>query len=453
MNRFPWAQLRLPLVALITANSPSFGLASEPEVARFVTAKQEQIREFAKTLTNKVPSTVWSFFEAIRVDDHETATNLFTRLQRASGRYPYLNSAPDETISPALATVIWPPISEMIGVYEEFHNWDRKWARRFGSEIIDSIPRSSIYFGGTDPGRFIISALSESHSEGKPFFTLTQNQLADGTYLEYLRKIYGKRLYVPTTEDSQKAFQAYVEDAQQRLKDGKLKPGEDVRTVDGRVQVSGQVAVMEINGLLVKTIIEKNADREFYLEESFAFDWMYPQLSPHGLIFKLHQKPLSALALADVRKDQAYWKKLTGELVGDWINEKTSAKELCDFADPIFLSKDLKDFKGDTAFAKNEEVQKTFSKLRSSLAGLYVWRAEQAREPAEKLELRKSAELALKQAYALCPYSPEALFRYANLLVTLDRRADAFLIVKTSLRFDAHNTQFQALARNLSKPQ
>ena len=28
----------------------------------------------------------------------------------------------------------------------------------------------------------------------------------------------------------------YLEDAQQRLKEGKLKPGEDVRIVDGRVQ-------------------------------------------------------------------------------------------------------------------------------------------------------------------------------------------------------------------------
>jgi len=127
---------------------------------------------------------------------------------------------------------------------------------------------------------------------------------------------------------------------------------------------------MAINGLLLKTILENNADREFYLEESFALDWMYPQLSPHSLIFKLHQKPISALDPVDVRKDEAYWKKLAGELVGDWIKEKTSVKELCDFADPIFLSKDLKDFKGDTAFAKNEEVQKTFSKLRSSLAGL-----------------------------------------------------------------------------------
>src|SRR5205807_532054 len=112
---------------------------------------------------------------------------------------------------------------------------------RFGREIIDSIPRGSIYFGGTDPGRFIISALSESHREGRPFFTLTQNQLADQTYLEYLRDMYGQKLQIPTNDDLQRVFQDYLADAQQRMKDGKLKPGEDVRIINDRVQVSGQV--------------------------------------------------------------------------------------------------------------------------------------------------------------------------------------------------------------------
>ena len=31
------------------------------------------------------------------------------------------------------------------------------------------------------------TALSRSHATGDPFFTITQNALADGTYLEYIR--------------------------------------------------------------------------------------------------------------------------------------------------------------------------------------------------------------------------------------------------------------------------
>jgi hypothetical protein len=445
----PLSTIHYPLSTLVLVIPLAKASAIDPDLGRFATAKEAQVREYSQGLTNKVPSVVWSLFDAVRVDDWETATNLAARIDKASHRYT--NSATDSATSPALQTVIWAPISEMIGTYDQFHNWDSKWLHRFGREIIDSIPKGSIYFGGTDPGRFIISALSESHREGKPFFTVTQNQLADQTYLEYLRKIYGHKLYIPTVEDSQKAFQEYVTDAQQRLKDGKLKPGEDVRFVGERVQVSGQVAVMEINGLLAKIILNKNPARECFIEESFALDWMYPHLLPHGLIFELHAKPLTELRLETIQKDRAYWKAFTGELIGDWITEKTSVKEICDFADKTYLRKDLKGFKGDAGFAKNTEAQKCFSKLRSSIGGLYVWRAQNARDADEKRQAENAADLAFRQAYALCPYSPEALFRYTSLLLQVNRTDDAIMAAKTSLRFDPDSISFQELLRSLHR--
>jgi hypothetical protein len=76
-------------------------------------------------------------------------------------------------------------------------------------------------------------------------------------------------IITPTTADSQKAFQDYIEDAQRRLAAGQLRQGEDVRIEGGRVQVSGQVAVMAINALLTKVIFDKNPDHEFYVEEAF----------------------------------------------------------------------------------------------------------------------------------------------------------------------------------------
>jgi hypothetical protein len=39
-----------------------------------------------------------------------------------------------------------------------------------------------------------------------------------------------------------------VDDARQRLRDNQLKPGEDVKLVDNRLQVSGQVAVVSLIG-------------------------------------------------------------------------------------------------------------------------------------------------------------------------------------------------------------
>jgi hypothetical protein len=432
-------------VALI---SPGVVEAVDPDLARFASAKQNQIREYEKELTNKVPSMVWSLFEAVRVDDWETATNLEARLNRASGRFP---DNTDRAPAPALKTLVWPCISEVIGAYEDFHLWNNKLLHRFGGEIISSIPKESIYFGGTDPGRFLISALSESHREGKPFFTITQNQLADGTYLAYLRKMYGNRIYIPSADDSQKAFEEYLKDAKQRMEAGKLRPGEDVRIVDERVQVSGQVAVMQINGLLAKMILNKNSGRRFFIEESYALDWMYPHLTPSGLIFELHPQPLGRLSRETIEKDMAYWKKLTGELIGDWFDNNTSVEKVCDFADRVFLQKNLSGFKGDAAFAKNEEAQKCFSKLRSSIGGLYVWRSENGNDTEEKNQAQSNADLAFRQAYALCPYSPEVVFRYANLLENLRRHDDAVLMVKTSVRLSPDSKDFRDLLRSLTR--
>ncbi len=433
-----------------TAFTLAFILSAEAravdlDLARFATVKENQIRENAKTLTNKVPTIVWRFFDAVRVDDWDTATNLAGRIMRASGRYT--NSITDESISPALKTLIWPSVSEMIGTYEQFHDWDNKWLHRFGREIIDSIPEGSIYFGGTDPGRFIISALTESQEDGKRFFVLTQNQMADYTYLEYLNKRYGKTLYIPTVKDLQTCFDEYTANAQKRLKEGRLKPGEDVRMANGRLQVSGAVSVMAINGLLVRTVFDKNPGHEFYVEESYLIDWMYPYLSPHGLIFQLHGQPLVALSGADVEKDQDYWRSITGELIGNWLTNDTSVKGVCDFADKVFLDKNLDGFKGDWGFARNEQEQKTFSKLRSSLAGMYAWRAEHARDTDERSQMREAADLAFRQAYALCPHSPEAIFRYSEFLVEYKRPDDAFLLAKTSLRLDPDNVQLQDLIK------
>jgi hypothetical protein len=423
--------------------------AIDADLGRFCIAKQQQIRDFAETITNKVPPIIWSFFNAVRVDDWQTATNLATRINMASHRY--VDSKTDAAITPALATVIWPPFSESYGAYEEFHNWNMRWLHKFGQEIIKSIPAGSIYFGGTDPGRFIISVLSESQVEGKPFFTLTQNQLADAVYLDYLRVMYGKKIHIPTTNDLQKTFQDYLADAQERSKQHQLKPGEEVREVNGRIQVSGTVAVMEVNGLLVKRIFEDNPQREFFVEESYPLEWVYPYLVPHGLIFELQRQPLAQVSAQQLAEDQSYWKALTGEMLGGWLNEKTSLKQVCDFAQKYGLGKNLSDYKGDKAFAENPAARKTFSKLRSSIAAMYAWRMDQAKDTDESNRMYHAADLAFLQAFAICPYSPEALYGYTSLLLKRQRTDDAILVAKTGLRLDPDNKQLQSLMSQLTK--
>jgi hypothetical protein len=63
--------------------------------------------------------------------------------------------------------------------------------------------------------------------------------------------------------------------------------------------------------------------------------------------------------------------------------------------------------------------------------------------------MAREADLAFRQAYVLCPTSPEALFRYTSLLIDSKRLHDASLLVGTSLKFDPNNATFKGLERSL----
>src|SRR6185369_3921902 len=99
----------------------------------------------------------------------------------------------------------------------------------------------------------------------------------------------------------------YRQDARKRRDAGKLKPNENVSGEGDQVQVSGQVVVMEINARLVRRIFEANPEREFYIEESFPLDWMFPFLVPHGPILKLERQPVKRMAPEILTDDREYW--------------------------------------------------------------------------------------------------------------------------------------------------
>ena len=63
--------------------------------------------------------------------------------------------------------------------------------------------------------------------------------------------------------------------------------------------------------------------------------------------------------------------------------------------------------------------------------------------------MTKEADFAFRQAWALCPASPEAIFRYVQLLVSSNRLDDARLVAETSLKLDPQNTQVKDLAERL----
>ncbi len=267
-------------------------------------------------------------------------------------------------------------------------------------------------------------------------------------------------IHTPTTQDSEECFHQYLEDAQRRLEHDtqfpdqprQIRPGEDVHSDGGRVQVSGQVAVMAINGLLTKVIFDKNPGHEFYVEESFPLDWMYPYLTPFGVIMKINRQPVPEMTQEIIDKDHAFWSQFSRRTIGNWITYDTSIKQICDWAEDVYLRHNFAHFSGDRNFVRDDDAQKAFSKLRSSIgASIYQWRGNNSRNAAEHTRVSKEAEFALKQAFAYCPYSPEAVFHLLNQLLSTGRVDDALLVLQTCHSLDPYNEQINDTMRRLEQ--
>ncbi len=271
-----------------------------------------------------------------------------------------------------------------------------------------------------------------------------------------------QEMYIASPVDSQDCFNEYLTDAQKRLQANQLKPGEDVRIIGGKVQVSGQVAVMAINGLLTKVMFDQNPENEFFVEESFPLDWMYPHLTPFGIIMKINRQPLPALSEEVLQRDHDFWSQYSERLIGNWITTDTPIGDIVKFVEKVYLRHNWSDLNDEQKkFARDDNGQKAFSKLRSSIGGIYAWRLGYACPPeyrpkseAEIRRLYQEADFTFKQAFAFCPYSPEALFRYVQLLVNPPaplppRIDDALALARTALKLDPYNGSISGLISNL----
>jgi len=266
---------------------------------------------------------------------------------------------------------------------------------------------SALFFGGTDPGRFVPTYMIYSADVRPDVFLITQNALADDTCMSVERDLYGDQIWIPSKQDSAQSFNIYVDE----VKSGKRNANADLRIENGRVQVTGALGVMEINGILTKMMFDhERLRRDFFVEESYVIQWMYPYLTPHGLIMKINPET-KALTPDIVRNDMEFW---------DWYNRRLLR---------------------DPAFRRDFPAQKSFSKLRAAIAGLY---AHEGRT--------KEAEIAFREAVLLYPASPEASFRYIQEVLMRSQRYDAALdILDYTFRVDPNTSRtaqmrFQILA-------
>jgi hypothetical protein len=132
-------------------------------------------------------------------------------------------------------------------------------------------------------------------------------------------------------------------------------------------------------------MFDRNPAREFYLEESFPLNWMYPYLSPHSLILKINRSRFLNYRPELVKLDREYWagyiERMTGAMV-DVQGHLSGGGRVCR---QVYLNGDFRGFDGDQRLRAERNRPTELSKLRSSIGGLYAGALSTAKA------LRKSA--------------------------------------------------------------
>jgi tetratricopeptide (TPR) repeat protein len=169
---------------------------------------------------------------------------------------------------------------------------------------------------------------------------------------------------------------------------------------------------------------------------------------------KINRHPIQEMSQEAVDKDHAFWSEYSRRTIGNWITYDTSVKQICDWAEDVYLRHDLSHFTGDPKFVRDDDAQSSFSKLRSSIASsIYQWRSspENSRSATERPRVTKEAEFAFKQSFAYCPFSPEVVFNFMRLLLNQGRIDDAILILETCQKLDPFNGQITDMLGQLKR--
>lgn len=372
------------------------------KVSQFARNRREIVQTMAKRFNVNVPADVERFFDAVEAGRWEEAQALFDSLKKLRKSGPGAHDL----------AVLWHAILDTYGTADQAHHWPAQELLDYGDAVLGSLRPGMVYVGGTDAGRWIPELLNDT-SSGERHIVITQNALADGSYLDYIKFLYGDRMSTLSAEDSQRAFEEYIADAQKRLEHdqqfpnepAQIRPGEQVVNTNGRLQVSGQVAVMAINEGLLKALLDKNPNLSFALQESFPLKSLYADASTLGPVTELRaQGSPDALTPGRATQGVDYWNTTVQELL----------------ADP--------------ATPAGSDPRRAYSKLMLAQANLFL-----------DHHYGDQAEQTYRLANQLCPESQETVFNYVNLLTSQKRFEEARQVVATGLRLAPDNQAFQNL--------
>jgi len=355
------------------------------KLAQFAHSRRELAHALAQRHSVEVPLDVELFFAAVESGD-------WNRIEVAFKRINGGDSSAGQAERPPGVARLWPAIVDAYGAAEQVHLWPAQQLLDYGNSILGVLRPGMVYVGGTDNGRWIPELLNDT-SEGEHHIVVTQNGLADASYLDYLRLQYDGRLANLSEEDSQRAFEEYMTDARKRIEHDQQFPnepkqvraGEDISVVDGKVKVGGVVAVMGINERLLQTLVQNNPDLSFAIEQSFPFKSTYPDALPLGPLMELRaQNEQNVFTAERATQSLDFWRNVTQQVLSD-PEAASSDSALKSYSHDVDSAADL-------LAAKNFTVQ---------------------------------AEEAYRLGTQLWPGSPESVGRLADLLVAGGRDNEA----------------------------
>jgi len=316
---------------------------------------------------------------------------------------------------------------------------DHWFGYEFGADIMRDMDKNAVYYGGSDPGRFVPTYMAFVESQQDPRWkrepgfdrrdvtVITQNALCDSQYSQYIRTQYDPR-FRPKPEDYT-PFEKWLGRAQAYpvipvtcvSNDELIACWDEYKQwpeVKARISAYGENAVIrpgtndvfDINGIVAQKIFEKNKqEHTFYVEQSVPIPWMYPYLEPWGLILKLSPDPLTAIPPAMVQADYKYWDDYSQKLLQD------------------------------PKFHLDDNAKLTFGKLALWHADLYRWR-----------HLDKEEEHWLRLAISLCPQLPDAVENLTRLLVRQERFDEAIAVAQQAALDDPFSELFASEVDSLN---
>ncbi len=290
----------------------------------------------------------------------------------------------------------------------------------FGYDMLKDLPTGSVMIGGTDPGRFVPTymifgeSVQPAESKRDPSFDrrdlyiITQNALGEANYMKYLRDQYTEARPMPSNVFERWLGRESAYPARPLIFPTEEETEELINKAAIKAQESGRPAEgdgVEPFSVILKWLWERNRDEhEFFIEESFPILWTYDYAIPHGLIYKLSKTKLETLPREIVESDLAYWKDYSKRLLED------------------------------SNFKKDFDAQRSFSKLRQTIANIYRHRG-----------MSEEAEVAYREALALWPGNAEAIATLMPYLWDRGEFEEAIEICDRALEDDSNSADLWRL--------